>query len=112
VAKQQIEDEENEDKKKAVDDEDKKKKEEDDDQPELPKRFHASVAVDPDRVGRDAGRIADEILSHLSTLPGAKLKVSIEIEADIPDGAPEVVQRTVSENAGVLKFDSHGFEQY
>ena len=76
----------------------------------LPKRFHASVTLDPDRVGRDAGKIADEILSHLSVLPGTKLKVSMEIEAEIPEGAPEDVQRTVSENAGVLKFDSHGFE--
>jgi hypothetical protein len=80
--------------------------------PALPKRFYASVTLDADRVGRDAGKIADEILSHLSTLPGTRLKVSIEIEADIPDGAPEDVQRTVSENAGVLKFDSHGFERY
>jgi uncharacterized protein len=78
---------------------------------ELPKRFHAFVTMNPDRVGRDAGKIADEILSHLSTLPDARLKVSIEIEAELPEGAPEDVQRTVSENAGVLKFDSHGFER-
>jgi hypothetical protein len=58
-----------------------------------------------------AGKIADEILSHLSTLPGARLRVSDEIEAEISDGTPEDVQRTVSENAGVLKFDSHGFER-
>jgi uncharacterized protein len=87
-------------------------RDEEHDQPELPKRFHASVAVDPDQVGRDAGRIADEILSHLSTLPRARLKVSIEIEGEMPEGVPEDVQRTVSENAGVLKFDSHGFEWY
>ncbi len=79
--------------------------------PTLPRRFHASVTLDPDRVGRDAGKIADEILSHLSTLPGATLNVSVEIEAAIPEGAPEDIQRTVSENAGVLKFDSHGFER-
>lgn len=78
---------------------------------ELPRRFHASVTLNPDRVGRDAGKIADEILSHLSTLPDARLKVSIEIEAELPEGAPEDVQRTVSENAGVLKFDTHGFER-
>jgi uncharacterized protein len=77
----------------------------------LPKRFYASAMLDPDRVGRDAGRIADEVLTHLATLPGARLKVSIEIEAELPEGAPEDVQRTVSENAGVLKFDSHGFER-
>jgi hypothetical protein len=76
---------------------------------ELPRRFYASVTLAPDRVGRDAGRIADEILSRLSVLPDAKLRVSMEIEAEIPEGAPEDVQRTVSENSQVLKFDSHGF---
>ncbi len=79
--------------------------------PTQPKRFHASATLDPDRVGRDAGKIADEVLSHLSALPGVKLKVSVEIEAEIPEGASEDVQRTVSENVGVLKFDSHGFER-
>ncbi|MBX6764706.1 MAG: DUF499 domain-containing protein [Rubrobacteraceae bacterium] len=79
--------------------------------PTLPRRFHAAVTLDPDRVGRDAGKIADEVLSHLSALPGARLKVYLEIEAEIPEGAPEDVQRTVSENANVLKFDSHGFER-
>ncbi len=80
-------------------------------EPQLPRRFYASVTLDPDRVGRDAGKIADEVLSHLSALPGTRLRVSIEIEADMSDGAPEHVQRTISENARVLKFDSHGFEQ-
>jgi predicted AAA+ superfamily ATPase len=77
----------------------------------LPRRFHASATLDPDRVGRDAGRIADEVLSHLSTLPGARLKVYIEVEAEMPEGAPEDIQRTVSENSQVLRFDSHGFER-
>jgi hypothetical protein len=77
---------------------------------DLPRRCHASATLDPDRVGRDAGKIADEILSHLSTLPRAEVRVTMEIEAEIPEGAPEDVQRTVSENAGVLKFGSHGFE--
>ena len=76
-----------------------------------PRGFTPPSLSNPDRVGRDAGKIADEILSHLSTLPDARLRVSIEIEAELPEGAPEDVQRTVSENAGVLKFDSHGFER-
>jgi hypothetical protein len=77
----------------------------------LPKRFHAAVTLNSERVGRDAGKIADEVLSHLSALPDAKVKVTMEIEVEMPDGASEDVQRTVSENAGVLKFDSHGFER-
>jgi hypothetical protein len=76
----------------------------------LPKRFYASATLDPDRVGRDAGRIADEVLTHLATLPNSSVRVSIEIEAEIPEGTPENVQRTVSENARVLKFETQGFE--
>jgi hypothetical protein len=82
-----------------------------DTQTTLPKRFHASVTLNSGRVGGDAGSIADEILSHLSVLPHAKVIVTMEIEAEIPEGAPEDVKRTVSENASVLKFDSHGFER-
>ncbi len=65
-----------------------------------PKRFHGSVELDPTRVGRDAGRIADEVISHLSGLVGANVTVTLEIEAEIPNGAPDNVVRTVTENAG------------
>ena len=76
----------------------------------LPKRFYASATLDPDRVGRDAGRIADEVLTHLATLPNSRVRVSIEIEVEMPEGAPEHVRRTVSENAQVLKSETQGFE--
>ena len=59
---------------------------------------------------RDAGRLADEVLAHLAALPGSKLRVSFEIEAEMPEGAPEHVRRTVSENARVPKFETQGFE--
>jgi predicted AAA+ superfamily ATPase len=76
-----------------------------------PKRFHGSVELDATRVGRDAGRIADEVISHLSGLVGANVKVTLEIEAEIPNGAPDNVVRTVTENARTLKFTSQGFEK-
>ena len=76
-----------------------------------PKRFHGSVELDPTRVGRDAGRIADEVISHLSGLVGANVKVTLEIEAEIPNGAPDNVVRTVTENSRTLKFKNQGFEK-
>jgi len=79
--------------------------------PSLPKRFHASVELDTERVGRDAGRIAEEVIQHLTTLSGASVRVVLEIEAEVPDGVPESTQRTVSENCRTLKFTSQGFEQ-
>ena len=79
--------------------------------PAKPKRFHGSVDLDATRVGRDAGRIAEEVIVHLEGLVGAKVKVTLEIEAEIPDGAPDNVVRTVTENSQTLKFTSHGFEK-
>ena len=76
-----------------------------------PTRFHGSVSLDATRTGRDASRIAEEVITHLAGLMGAKVKVTLEIEAQIPDGAPEQVVRTVTENSQTLKFDSHGFER-
>lgn len=74
------------------------------------KRFHGSVTLDSGRVGRDAGRIAEEVIAHLVALMGAKVKVTLEIQAEIPSGAPDHVVRTVTENCRTLKFGSHGFE--
>ena len=78
---------------------------------ELPKRFHGSVSLDATRVGRDASRIADEVISHLLGLMGATVRVTLEIEAEIPDGAPDTVVRTVTENGRTLRFKSQGFEK-
>jgi hypothetical protein len=74
------------------------------------RRFHGSVRVDSTRVGRDAGRIADEVIAHLAGQMGAEVTVTIEIEARLPNGATDQLVRTVTENSRTLKFDSQGFE--
>ena len=80
-------------------------------QPPKPKRYHGTVILDPSRVGRDAGRIADEVVTHLVGLMGSKVSVTLEIQAEIPAGAPDNVVRTVTENSRTLKFGSNsGFE--
>ena len=76
-----------------------------------PVRFHGTVPLDSAHVGRDAGRIADEVISHLSGLVGAKVTVTLEIEAVVPSGAPDHVVRTVTENSRTLKFTNQGFEK-
>jgi predicted AAA+ superfamily ATPase len=76
-----------------------------------PKHFHAAVRLDSSRVGRDAGRIAEEVLQHLTLLPDAKVEVILEIQADIPQGVPENTLRTVTENCRTLKFTAHEFEK-
>jgi hypothetical protein len=79
--------------------------------PRTPKRFHGTVALDPKRVGRDASRIADEVIAHLESLVGSNVKVTLEIEASIPSGAPDNVVRIITENSRTLKFVNHGFEE-
>ena len=76
-----------------------------------PTRFHGRVELDATRAGRDASRIADEVITHLAGLVRANVMVTLEINAEIPDGAPDHVVRTVTENSRALKFDSHGFER-
>ena len=75
-----------------------------------PRRFHGTVVLEPTRVGRDAGRIADEVVSHLAGLVDAEVNVTLEIDADVPGGVPDHVVRTVTENARTLKFKNQDFE--
>ncbi len=75
-----------------------------------PRRFHGTVKLDPTRVGRDASRIADEVIAHLVGQLGAEVTVTLEIEAKLPGGASDQIVRTVTENSRTLKFTSHGFE--
>ncbi len=55
--------------------------------------------------------MAEEVISHLSGLVGADVTVTLEIAANIPNGAPDNIVRTVTENSNTLKFRSHGFEK-
>ena len=45
-----------------------------------PRRFHGSVSLDATRAGRDASRIADEVITHLAGLVRANVTVTLEIE--------------------------------
>ncbi len=75
-----------------------------------PRRFHGTVTLDAARVGRDAGKIAEEVIAHLVGQIGAKVTVTLEVSAQLPEGANEQLQRTVIENCRTLKFTSQGFE--
>jgi hypothetical protein len=74
-------------------------------------RFHATVQLDPTRVGSSAGRIAEEVLAHLSGLVGSKVTVTMEIDVEVPAGIPEDKIRIVTENSNTLRFKSHEFDE-
>ena len=69
------------------------------------------MQLDSLRVGRDAGRIADEVIQHLTKLIGADVQVTLEIQARLQQGASEKTIRDVTENCRTLRFDSFGFEE-
>jgi len=71
----------------------------------------SSVDLDPTRVDRDAGRIADEVISHLAGLMGSRVTVTLEIQAEVSSGVPDKIARTVTENCRTLKFKDQGFEE-
>ena len=74
-------------------------------------RFFGSVKIDPDRYSRDIGNVTREVIDHLAGT-GAKLDITIDIQAVKPEGFNESEVRTISENTHVLKSDpSSGFEK-
>ena len=75
------------------------------------RRFHGSATLNATRLSRDVDAIATSVVQHLAGLLDAKVKITLEIEAEMPSGAPENVVRTVTENCRTLKFDSQGFEE-
>src|SRR6059058_2218890 len=62
----------------------------------VPRRYHGSVRLEPERLVRDASRVAEEIVQHLVALRGAHVEVTLDIAAHMPEGAPEPVVRTVT----------------
>lgn len=76
-----------------------------------PNVFVGAVSLDATRVGRDAGKVAEEVIQHLTTLPEADVEVILEIRAKVPGDIPDKTIRTVSENARTLKFTISNFER-
>ena len=76
-----------------------------------PKRFYGTVNLNPIRAARDAQQVIEEVVQHLTGLPGANVEVTIEIQANASDGVPEDVVRTVTENCRTLGFITQAFEE-
>jgi hypothetical protein len=76
------------------------------------RRYYGMVHLNPARMSKDSGEIAEAIVQHLAGLVDSDVTVTLEVQANLPGGAPESVVRTVSENARTLKFDSSNFEEF
>lgn len=74
-----------------------------------PTRFYGRVSLDPTRLLRDVGDIADAIVGQLGRTD-ASISITLEIEAETDGGFTEDTKRTISENARTLRFETQEFE--
>jgi len=75
-----------------------------------PRRFHAKIALDPNRPTPQVSNIAQSILSELDRVRGTKLKLTLDIDAETTEGFPEDVESVVRDNAASLRITDFGFE--
>ena len=78
-----------------------------------PKRFFASIPIEPERAGLDVARIMDGLLVELTRTPGSNIQLVLEIDGKAGDsGYPDDVVKTVNANVRDLKltYDDLGFE--
>ena len=62
-----------------------------------------SVKLDNTRVIRDLQKYLDEVISHLDNTENCHVELSLEVNANAPDGFSQGVIRTVSENSDCAK---------
>lgn len=82
-------------------------------QPETPKNkhFYMSAQLDTTRIGRDVQKLVEEVISHLTSVDGAQVEVSLELNVKSSEGLSQQVVRTISENCRTLKVQSFGFDE-
>lgn len=80
------------------------------DAPPRPRRFYAKVSLDPKRPTPLVSNIAQAILSELERVRGARIVVTLDIDAEAANGFPEDVESVVRDNARDLRLTDFGFE--
>lgn len=78
-----------------------------------PRRFYGSVEIDIVRPVKSFDAILNAVVMELQRTQGAKVKLTLEIEAEAAGGFPESEVSVVRDNARQLKFkpESTGFEE-
>jgi len=67
--------------------------------------FHMSARLDTTRIGRDVQKLVEEVINHLTSVDGAHVEVTLEVNAKSQNGLSQQVVRTVSENCRTLKAE-------
>ncbi len=78
--------------------------------PKAKTRFFGAVEVNAATAKMNLVTVAEEIIGLLAGDPNASVKVTVEITADFPNGAPDYIERGVSENATQIGFKSKDWE--
>lgn len=75
------------------------------------KRFFMSANLDTTRINRDVQKYVEEIIQHLTSVDGARVTVSLEVQAESAEGFTQQTVRTISENCRTLRVRDSGFEE-
>jgi len=75
------------------------------------KRFFMSAELDNTRINRDVQKLVEEVIQHLTSVDGANVSISLEVQAKSADGFTQQTIRTVSENCQTLRVKESGFEE-
>lgn len=80
--------------------------------PRRPTRFYGSVEIDMLRPVKAFDAILNAVVLELQRTPGAKVRLTLEVEAEAPEGFADGEIGVVRDNARQLKFkaESTGFE--
>jgi hypothetical protein len=78
-----------------------------------PRRFYGSVEIDMERPVKAFDSILNAVVMELQRTQGAKVKLTLEVEAEAPNGFSDADIGVVRDNASQLKFKakSTGFEE-
>ncbi|MGH6680818.1 MAG: DUF499 domain-containing protein, partial [Bradyrhizobium sp.] len=77
-----------------------------------PQRFYGSVEIDTARPVKAFDTIFNAVVMELQRTPGAKVKLTLEIEGEAPDGFADEDVSVIRDNVKQLKFrtESTGFD--
>ena len=70
-----------------------------------------SAELDNTRINRDVQKLVEEVIQHLTSVDGANVSISLEVQAKSADGFTQQTIRTVSENCQTLRVKESGFEE-
>ena len=74
------------------------------------KRFFGITALDPILAKKQFADVVDEVVQQFTTKVGSEVKITVEVQAQLPLALTKSMQRSVSENCKTLKFSSFDFE--